>query len=256
MIEETKTRLPALAATVHDPHCRLLAGLRRVAEPLREVFGGLGILATTPTADGVVAFLRDELDAAVVQDSPGAGKVGKHRREAVRAASTFDPSVILHSDLDHVLRWIETDKAELTETLADLPAEFVVIGRTPRSMNACPQRLQDTEAIVNHIYRLATGRPWDLMFAVRAMSPRAAAVVIEHGSEDTIANDVEWPVLVEQAGLSVGYREADGLSYRITTEFDAAADSLDDDPIAWIHRVELANLQAQTLKRLLAANPI
>ncbi|MEQ7125294.1 hypothetical protein ABN034_12305 [Actinopolymorpha sp. B11F2] len=176
-----------------------------------------------------------------------------HRREAVRLASTLDPSVVLYSDLDNALRWIEADRIEVERHLEELPADFVVIGRTDRAMNACPRRLRDTEAIVNHIYQLATGRTWDLMFAVRAMSPEAASVVVEHGSEDTIANDVEWPLIVEQGGLGVAYRDADGLSYRIRQDFDADADDHDDDPIQWVARVEIANLHAQTLKRILDA---
>jgi hypothetical protein len=242
------TDRPALAATVHDPHGHFLEGLRRLAEPLREVFHGIGVLATSTA---VVAFLENDLGAAVGRAQPAAERIGTHRREAVRLATTFEPSVVLHADLDHALRWIEADAAELRQHLAELPADFVVIGRTERAMNACPRRLRDTEAIVNHIYRLATGRNWDLMFATRVMSRKAAAVIVEHGTEDSIANDVEWPFVAERMGLSVAYREAHGLSYRITADFDTDADHHDDDPRAWIARVELANLHAQTLQRIL-----
>lgn len=242
---------PALAATVHDPHGHFLAGVRRLAEPLREVFHGIGVLATTATSNAVVTFLEDELGAAVGRAQPAAERIGTHRREAVRLATTFEPSVVLHADLDHALRWIEADRAELQRHLAEKPADFVVIGRTERAMNACPRRLRDTEAIVNHIYRLATGRDWDLMFATRLLSPKAAAVIVEHGTEDSIANDVEWPFVAERMGLSVAYREAHGLSYRITADFDADTDHHDDDPLAWVTRVELAYLHAQTLRRML-----
>ncbi|MEQ7005676.1 hypothetical protein ABN028_05680 [Actinopolymorpha sp. B17G11] len=171
--------------------------------------------------------------------------------------STLDPSVVLYSDLDNALRWIEADRIEVERHLEELPADFVVISRTDRAMNGCPRRLRDTEAIVNHIYQLATGRTWDLMFAVRAMSPEAASVVVEHGSEDTIANGVEWPLIVEQGGLGVAYREADGLSYHIRQDFDADADDHDADPIQWVARVEIANLHAQTQEnpRRMAAGP-
>ncbi|GAB3418828.1 hypothetical protein [Flindersiella endophytica] len=251
MIDADPADRPALAATVHDPHGHFLDGLRRLADPLREVFHGIGVLATTATSNAVVSFLENELGAAVGRAEPAAERIGTHRREAVRLATTFEPSVVLHADLDHALRWIETDPAELRQHLAELPADFVVIGRTQRAMDACPRRLRDTEAIVNHVYRLATGRAWDLMFATRAMSRKAAAVIVEHGAEDSIANDVEWPFVAERMGLSVAYREAHGLSYRITADFDTDADRHDDDPLAWVTRVELANLHVQTLKRLL-----
>lgn len=242
---------PVLAATVHDPRGHLLAGLRRLAGPLREVFAGFGVLATVETSSDVASVLEHQLDAAVTRARACAGDIGKHRRESVRLALTLDPSVVLYSDLDHALRWIEADRAELECCMAELPAEFVVLGRTEQAMKACPRRLRDTESIVNHIHRLATGRDWDLMFATRVMSPRAADAVLEHCSEDSVANDVEWPLVVEQTGLTVSYREASGLSYRITQDFDADADVHDDDPVSWVTRVEMASLHARTLQRIL-----
>jgi hypothetical protein len=251
MIGARREPRPALAATVHDPGCHFLPGLRRLAAPLGEVFGGLGVLATTRTAAAIVSFLERELGAAVSRAPDSAENIGAHRREAVRLASTLNPSVVLYADLDHVLRWIEADRTELERHLAALPADLVVIGRTARAMQACPRRLRDTEAIVNHIYHLATGRSWDLMFATRAMSPRAARFVVEHCTENSIANDVEWPLRVEYAGLTIAYREADGLSYRITADFDADTDAHDDDPIEWAYRLEYANRHAQAFMRIL-----
>jgi hypothetical protein len=61
-------------------------------------------------------------------------------------------------------------------------------------------------------------------------------VVVTEAVEDSYADDVEWPLaewhlLVEQAGLGIGYREADGLSYRIAEDFGSASDVHDDDPL-------------------------
>jgi hypothetical protein len=243
-------RRAALAATVHDRGGHLLAGLQRLANPLREVFGGIGVLATTKTAPAVVSFLEDDLGAVVARARPSDEQVGAHRREAVRLALEFEPSRVLYSDLDHLLRWIETDKAELELNLEGQPADFVVIGRTEEAMRACPRRLRETEAIVNHIYRLATGRTWDLMFALRAMTAEAAVAVVEHGCENSIASDVEWPLLAEQRGFSLGYREANGLSYRVSEDFGRDADRHDTDPMAWVARVEIAYLHTQVLRQM------
>ncbi|MGA8114031.1 MAG: hypothetical protein WCA46_10250 [Actinocatenispora sp.] len=251
MTDEPGRDRPVLAATVHDPGGHYLAGLTRLAAPLRDMFAGFGVLATSETAAEVVAFLQYELDARVGRAAADVGRIGRHRREAVRLAATLDPSLVLYSDLDHVLRWIETDPGELRRHVTEPPADLVVVGRTDTAMRACPRRLRDTEAIVNHIHHLATGRDWDLLFAVRAMSPRAAAVVVGYAREDSIANDVEWPAVVERAGLTVAYREADGLSYRITRDFDTDADTHDDDPREWIDRVEMANLHTRVLRRIL-----
>jgi hypothetical protein len=239
---------PVLAATVHDPDNTFLAALHRTAPALGEVFGGFGILATDPTSEDVVRFLERDL-AAVVGRAPADGNIGRHRRESVRLAA--GESVVMYSDLDHVLRWIEADRPELEKTLASVDADLVVVGRTDRAMAACPRRLRDTEEIVNHVYALATGRRWDLMFAVRLLSPAAVRIIVQQGREKSLANDVEWPLLVERSGLGVGYREADGLSYRIRQDFDAARDRHDDDPLRWIERIEIANLHGAVLKRFL-----
>lgn len=239
---------PALAATVHDPDGSFLATLRHVAPALREVFGGFGILATEPTSEEVVRLLERELGAAVGR-APADGNIGRHRRESLRLAP--DGPAVLYSDLDHVLRWVSSDRPELERVLAPSDADLTVVGRTDRAMAACPRRLRDTEAIVNHVYALATGRRWDLMFAIRLLSPAAVRVILERGQEDSVANDVEWPMLVERVGLTVGYREADGLSYRIRQEFDADRDGQDGSPLHWIQRVEMANLHIGVLRRFL-----
>ncbi len=239
---------PVLAATVHDPDRTFLPALHRTGPALRELFGGFGILATEPTSDDVVSFLEHELGAALGR-APADGNIGRHRRESVRLAS--GDSAVLYSDLDHLLRWIEADRQEVEKVLASLDADLIVVGRTARAMAACPRRLRDTEAIVNHIYALTAGRRWDLMFAVRLLSPAAARLIVEQAREDSLANDVEWPLLIERAGLGVGYREADGLSYRFRRDFDADSDQRDGDPLRWIERVEFANLHCRVLKDFL-----
>lgn len=244
------TGKPALAATVHDPDNHLLGWLRKAGPALCETFGGFGILATAATSTEVVGLLED-LGAAVRREPPD-GNVGRHRRQAVGLAGN---GYVLYSDLDNLLRWIEGDRPELERLLSTPDADLIVIGRSARAMAACPQRLRDTEAIVNHIYALQTGHTWDLMFAVRLLSPAAARLVTEQGSENTLASDVEWPLLAEHSGLSVGYREADGLSYRTRQDFDAAHDRNDGSPKHWIQRVDIAGDHCRVLKQFLERPP-
>lgn len=237
---------PALAATVHDPDDHLLAGLHRAAPALGEVFSAFGVLATEPTSSDVVTFLERDIGASV-ERAPADGSIGRHRRMALRLAGAGD---VLYSDLDNLLRWIETDRDEIHRLCAAADADLTVVGRTDGAMAACPRRLRETEAIVNHVYALATGRRWDLMFAIRLLSPGAVHVILHQGVEDSIANDIEWPLLAERSGLTVGYCAADGLSYRVRQDFDAARDRY-DHPLRWIQRVEIADLHCQVLKRFI-----
>lgn len=241
-----------LAATMHDSGGTFLPLLERVAAPLRELFSGFAVVATESTASVSTEFLGDELGAEILRVPPN-GNVGEHRRESVALALRNSPDLVLYSDLDNILRWVDSHPAELTNALGPQNAAFTVIGRTEKAMQACPARLRETENIVNHVYRLATGRSWNLMFAVRAMTPHAAEIVVNKCTESSIANDVEWPLVVERHGVSVSYWEADGLSYRTGPDINSAEDTYDADPMKWIQRIEIANLHAQAFKRVLTS---
>ncbi len=243
-----------LAVTVHDPGGDFLPGLERTAHRLTSTFAGIGALVTDDTAEPVSRFLAGTLGARVDRAASDVGAIGRHRRRSVELALTADstepePDLVLYSDVDHVLRWIETQPAEVDAALAaGAETDLLVIGRTAAAMARSPRRLRETETIVNHIYELMTGRRWDLMFAVRCLSPAAAHTVVEKATEDSIANDVEWPLVVEAAGLDLAWFAADGLDYRVRQDFDAPADGRDHDPAEWIERVELAAGHVRVLK--------
>lgn len=239
-----------LAVSAHDPEGNFLGGLTRLAPQLRKTFANGGALVTAQTHPRIVEFLTGELNW-VIRQEPADGRVGRHRRAAVALALETDATSVLYSDLDHILRWLEAAPNAVTTALTNPSADFVVIGRSDTAMIASPARLRDTERLINHIYELHTGRQWDLMFAIRRMSHDAARAIIEYGAEDSIANDVEWPLLAEQLGYTLGYLASDQLSYRARQDFDADADRRDHDPAQWITRIEIAHLHAQTMKRFI-----
>jgi len=149
---------------------------------------------------------------------------------------------IVYMDFDHLLRWIENNPSELDRIL-EATAEYdcAVIGRGPKSLAALPERLASTEAMVNHIFRLTTGRSWDVMMAARSFSRLAAQAVVEGSTVDTIGNDVACPLLCKAQGLSVGYTEAEGMTYRTNVDYASnLEDARDGDPRAWAQRVLLA----------------
>jgi hypothetical protein len=247
----------ALAVTVHDPGGHFLPGLRRLAEPLQATFATIGALVTTETAEPVARFLSDTLGAWIDRADSDVAAIGRHRRRSVELAlgAGPPPDRVLYSDVDHVLRWIEARPDEVAAALqAGAATDLLVVGRTEAAMERSPRRLRDTERVVNHVYELMTGRPWDLMFAIRCLSPAAAHTVVAKGTEDTIANDVEWPLVVEQAGLDLGWFAADGLTYRVRQDFDAATDERDLDPAEWIDRVELAAGHVRVLRDFLGSS--
>lgn len=240
----------ALAATVHDPVGRLADTTHALSDALRRIFPLLAFNISDATRPEVIEALKP-LGGRIMTHAAGEAIIGRARRDAVALAGTELP--VLYTDFDHLLRWIECAPDDLDRILTLQPkCDFLVVGRSPRALAAEPQRLRDTEALVNRTHAVLTGDHWDLMFAIRRLSPRATSLILTHSRVDTLANDVEWPLLARRAGLSLGYAESDALFYRTIEEFGAAADSGDTDPLQWIRRLEFAAQHATAMRAFLA----
>ena len=245
-------RTLALATILHDVKARLLEPLEAAAPTLRRYFSHFAVSLTDSTDRGIAAVLEEALGARIIRHATGEAIIGQARRAAVRLALDDSSDCILYSDIDHVLRWMNSDADEMAATLAAQPeTQLLIIGRTEQAMAASPQRLRDTESPVNRAYELMTGRRADLLFAIRRMDRAVATDIVEHGQVDSIANDVEWPLLAEQLGHRVGYVDARGLSYRTIEEYAAPSDGYDHDALQWIRRIEMAGEMARAMRRYL-----
>lgn len=239
----------AFATVLHDTEARLAGPIEAAAPALRAMFGGIAVSLTEATDPRMATLLSDVLGARVAYHPTGEAIIGLARRNAVALALECGTDQVLYSDLDHVLRWLDVAPEEMAEVLASQPeAQALIIGRTERAMAAMPKRLRDTEMPVNCAYELLTGRRADLLFAVRRLDREAAGDIVAHARVDSIANDVEWPLLAEQLGHRVGYAEAHGLHYRTIDEYGAEADSYDRDALQWIRRLEIAGEMAKAMR--------
>jgi hypothetical protein len=238
----------ALAATIHDPDARLVASIAKDAAALKSVFDLFAINITVTTHPTVFEAVDRALGAQIITHKTGECPIAEARRDAVHLALKHGGETILHSDFDHVIRWIEDKPDELSDILTREPqTEFLVVGRSPSAFAQSPQRLQQTEKLVNHTFFLMTGRDWDLMFSVRRFHRKAAEAIVTHARSHDLANDVEWPLLALRLGLSTGYAAADGLTYRTMEDFGAHADTHDSDPAEWIKRIRIADEHARTM---------
>ncbi|HEV2514854.1 MAG TPA: hypothetical protein VGV07_06370 [Devosia sp.] len=245
----------ALATIIHDTEGRLAEPIRDAAPALRRMFSEFAASLTEATDPQVATALTEALGARVSRHPTGEAIIGLARRNAVALALEGDAARVLYSDMDHVLRWIDADPAEMLAVLSSEPeAQLLIIGRTAEAMAAVPRRLRDTEAPVNRAYELLTGRAADLLFAVRRIDRATARDIVAHSRVDSIANDVEWPLLAEQLGRRVGYAQAHGLKYRTIDEYGAAADSYDHDPLQWIRRLEMAGDMARAMRPYLKSS--
>ncbi len=231
----------------------MLAKARALWPALQAAFASQAIHVTSDTHPDWFDFLAEH-DVPTRQAAPGWDHIGLHRRRSLEIAlDHFDAERLIYLDPDHVLRWLERHPGELKEALAMVGSwDCLIIGRSAVSFAATPERLRDTESVVNRIYALMTGRSWDLMMAARGFSRLGAELIVHHCHEDTLGNDVAWPLLVEQADMTLGYLEADGLTYETNTVYaNDLKDAEDSNPEAWMLRVYAANQHIDAMRPFL-----
>ncbi len=239
----------SLATTLGDPEGVLDPKIEELLPGVVRRFDCVAVLATTDTHPRILSRLRED-GGVLATAEPDIDQIGRHRREALRKTLTHSSnSRIVYLDFDHLLRWIENDPSELDRVLeATTEYDCAVIGRGPHSLAALPERLASTEAIVNNVFRLITGHPWDVMMAARSFSRQAAEAIVDGSRVDTVGNDVAWPLFCEARGLTVGYAEAEGLTYRTNVDYAAnLVDARDSEPHAWAERVLLAAQQIEAM---------
>jgi hypothetical protein len=246
------TGTTAFATILHDPEALLAGPLEAAAPALVATFAGIAVSLTEATHPSIEQIVAEVLGARVMRHPTGEEFIGLGRRSAVGLALELGTERVLYADPDHMLHWLAAAADELQAVLTAQPETgFLIVGRSARAFAAVPQRLQRTEGPINRTYELITGRRADLLSAVRRMDRAAAADIVDQSRVDSFANDVEWPLLAEQLGHSVGYVDADGLLYRTIEEFSSPADSYDSDPLQWIRRIEMAAEQARAMRPFL-----
>lgn len=249
------TKSIAFATVLHDPEALLAGPLEASAAVLAATFAGISVSLTEATHPSIERIMADVLGARVGRHPTGEAFIGRGRRNGVALALDWGTDRVLYADPDHMLRWLESNPAELEAVLAGQPEiGFLVVGRSERAFADVPCRLQQTEAPINRTYELITGRRADLLSAVRRMDRAAAGDIVAHSEIDSFANDVEWPLLAERLGHMVGYVDADGLTYRTIEQYAAPADGYDADPLQWIRRIEMAAEQAKAMRPYLTTS--
>jgi hypothetical protein len=242
-----------LATALCDPEAELLPKARKLWPALQTAFANQAIHATSDTHPDWFEFLAAKA-VPVRQSAPAWDHIGLHRRRSLEIAlEHLDSERFLYIDPDHLLRWLERKPEELMETLTLIGAwDALIIGRSAAAFAAAPERLRETEVVVNRIYALMTGRSWDLLMAARGFSRPGAELIAGSCTEDTIGNDMAWPLLIEQAGMTLGYLEADGLTYETNTVYaNQLEDTEDANPEAWMLRVYAANQQIDAMRPFL-----
>ncbi|MBT4498142.1 MAG: hypothetical protein HOC74_10495 [Gemmatimonadetes bacterium] len=241
---------PIFSTSLDDAEGFLVSKLQDLMPLLTARFRGIAAVITDETDQRALDTFR-EAGALIDRVKADLDSIGSHRRRSIELAlEVGGEGHVFRADLDHLLRWIEQDPAELDATLNLIQqADCTVIGRGPGSSAALPERLKATETIVNHVFGLITSYQWDVMMGVRGLSRAAAALIAEESGVDTVGNDVEWPLLCRSRDLSLNYIEAEGLTYKTDEDYALNRDDrLDEVPREWAFRVLIANQQIDAMR--------
>jgi hypothetical protein len=249
-----------LATIYHDPQGRLSDQASRALPVLTGIFAGLAINATVATHPKLLANFTD---IAVVRQAPlpqdGRAKIGWARKEAIELALQLDCPFIMYCDGDRILHWAEYHPEELRQVIQQIGgSDFTVLGRTRRAFETHPRTMRDTEAIVNHVFELASGYDWDVTAAARGLSRPAIEAIAAGCFDDEFSTDVSWPLFLQrQGGFSFSYMATEGLEYetadRHHQEVAAAGGTeqwlaqLEQNPRAWARRLEMAQIEVAAM---------
>jgi len=210
-----------LAVTCHDPLGAFAEGIA-ATDALWPIFDAVVVNATEETHPHTFDAIAAKSPRGVIsRHRAGSIGIGAARREALRMAVRTECTHVLYSDLDHVLRWAASDADELCRTATPLEgSDCTVIGRSRSAFALEPARLRATESVVNEAARLAvvTIDPnCDFMMAVRLVTREAAEELVANCLEETIGNDVAWPLHLLQVACEWSSVRSRGWSIAIVT---------------------------------------
>ncbi|NJO07901.1 MAG: hypothetical protein HC876_21605 [Chloroflexaceae bacterium] len=252
----------ALTVTHHDPQQRLDQQAIRCLPILLELYSHINIVVTPQTAmTPWLQHRRVTLDLLAQDTRAGMATLGQVRRRALAGALRIAPQAShLHlCDFDRILHWVETYPDELRQVIATITDyDMTILGRTARAFASHPRTQRETEAMINHVFTLASGLPWDVTAASRGLSRPGATYLLEHCPDDTVGVDCSWVLCMQRAAnLRLHALHTEGLEFETLDRFaDEVAElggpeawiaRVDADPRQWALRSEIAYLEIQSI---------
>jgi hypothetical protein len=252
-----------LLTTHHDPEGRLFDHIVRLLPTLQELYEKIIVRITANSDPRTIEVLREAgVQVEISNADGGIEYVGRTRRMLLADALATDLSYFHLCDFDRVVHWADFHREELVAVLAWLPTyDFIVLGRTERAFSSHPRVQRDTERIINFVYAQLNQDSWDVTAASRGVSRHAAALLLEHSTDDTIGNDGTWPMKLRQiGGVTIGYWPTNGLDFETADRYggevaerggvEAWKASVDSDPLMWEQRLELARIEIAAMRKL------
>ncbi|HEY6042635.1 MAG TPA: hypothetical protein VIX58_10925 [Anaerolineae bacterium] len=235
----------ALASAWHPRGelARFLASRDKVGELYAPI-----VVSVPPHTTGDVVTALEHADVTVVVTRDWT----EGRHAALLKILDTDATHVHYIDFDRLLHWLELYPEELKNTVARVErCDCLIVGRTPRAYRTHPRALVETEAISNLVTSHLLGHALDFSAGSKGFSRRAVECLRASSPPGrAMGVDAEWPLLLQRAGFTIEYLEAEGLEWESADHFASqaadelgqqrAAEKYDADPAHWARRIEVA----------------
>lgn len=242
-------------SVVHDPAGRMLPILRKSQHQLKANFTKL-IVAYTATTNQDLISLLDRLNFLTILS----GGYSQSKREALKKALKLKEDYFFFCDFDKILHWLEVALDELKILLnKKLHQNYLILGRGKEVFKTYPKSWQQTEKIINNLLSKILGLRVDVLSASCIFDREAAKLIVKESVSLNWESAVEWPLIVHQAGLKLGYQEALGLTWEDPDRFKGRINKIGDmslwkeidyhSPWEWEKRLKISLEQIRVIQK-------
>ncbi|HUW21445.1 MAG TPA: hypothetical protein VMW41_02130 [Candidatus Bathyarchaeia archaeon] len=202
-------------STIHDPQGIFLPLIGKVKQDLEVNFCGTVVAYTAETSITVIKTLEKFKLNPIL-----GGLWGEARKKALSEALKSTSDFIFVCDFDKILHWLLTAKSELKTLLKVNPeADYLILGRSGRTMATYPLSWVKTESITSHLISKILGFPVDALTAAAILNRRSGEKIARSSCEASWGSCIEWPLIVHAAELDISYQEAKGLTWEDPDRF-------------------------------------
>jgi hypothetical protein len=208
-----------LASTIHDPQAGMKWMSDKFLTQLKELYSGI-YLTSSPYTDQ--DYLNDLGQAGVEVKKRGDNKIGRTYFDSINRANTEESDYVFYCDFDRILHWIKDYPEELEKLINQLKSQdkkskvdYIVAQRTEKGYKEHQESLYLTEQLPNKVIsdKMGLDEQKDFLAGCFIYSKRSADIIVNQGGYDDLAFFGAWPLLLQNKGVNIEYKEFRGLSW-------------------------------------------
>ena len=232
----------ALLCVTHDPSGKNISFISKHACALRQIYSEMFITVSEETDKNLV----NELEKSKFKIRSIPKKGAAHARRQVLELGLNGTSAYFHyCDFDRLLTWIDKCSDELKTIADEIPKyDYLILGRTERTLRTHPVEWIDTERITNRIFSIELGKEVGVTAGSCGFSRQSAELILENSKDEM--TDAEWPMIVYRIGnREVNYKAVEGLEYR--SDINGVTRQVDESE-KWFARLKLSYIISESAR--------